>query len=62
MRRYADYIERVFKDEQSAAFLTPGHEEIELALVKLYRHTGEKRYLELSRWFVEERGRLEEGL
>lgn len=62
MRRYADYIERVFKDEQSAAFLTPGHEEIELALVKLYRHTGEKRYLELSRWFVEERGRHEEGL
>ena len=62
MRRYADYIERVFKDEKSAAFLTPGHEEIELALVKLYRHTGEKRYLELSRWFVEERGRHEEGL
>ena len=62
MRRYADYIERVFKDEKSAAFVTPGHEEIELALVKLYRHTGEKRYLELSRWFVEERGRHEEGL
>ena len=62
MRRYADYIERVFKDEGSAAFVTPGHEEIELALVKLYRHTGEKRYLELSRWFVEKRGRHEEGL
>lgn len=61
MRRYADYIERVFKDEKSAAFVTPGHEEIELALVKLYRYTGEKRYLELSRWFVEERGRHEEG-
>lgn len=43
-------------------FCHPGHEEIELALVKLYRHTGEKRYLELSRWFVEERGRHEEGL
>lgn len=56
MRRYADYIERVFKIEQSAAFLTPGHEEIELALVKLYRATGERRYLELAKWFVNKRG------
>ena len=34
----------------------PGHEEIELALFKLYRATGEKRYLELARYFVDERG------
>lgn len=56
MRRYADYIERVFKIEQSAAFGTPGHEEIELALVKLYRATDERRYLELAKWFVDRRG------
>lgn len=34
-----------------------GHPEVELALVKLYRATGEPRYLELARFFVDERGR-----
>lgn len=57
MCRYADHIEKVFKIDRTAGYYTPGHEEIELALVKLYHYTGEKRYLELSQWFVEERGR-----
>jgi len=34
----------------------PGHEEIELALVKLYRVTGEQKYLDLSKFFLDERG------
>lgn len=34
-----------------------GHEEIELALIKLQRLTGERRYLELARYFIDERGR-----
>ncbi|MDR0536456.1 MAG: glycoside hydrolase family 127 protein [Tannerellaceae bacterium] len=34
----------------------PGHEEIELALVKLYRETGDVRYLDFSHWLLEERG------
>jgi len=59
MRRYADYIEKTFKDEKSAEFSTPGHEEIELALVKLYRVTGERRYLELSKFFIDARGRAD---
>lgn len=54
--RYADLIDRVFRVERSAAFTTPGHEEIELALVKLYETTGEERYLTLSRFFVDQRG------
>lgn len=33
-----------------------GHQEIELALVKLYRHTGEQKYLDYAKWLVEERG------
>ena len=33
-----------------------GHEEVELALVELSRETGERRYLELARYFVEARG------
>lgn len=56
MCRYIDLIEKVFKIEDSAAFHTPGHEEIELALVKLYHCTGEKRYLELSKHFIDRRG------
>ncbi|MBR5519671.1 MAG: glycoside hydrolase family 127 protein [Clostridia bacterium] len=60
MCRYADLIERVFVTEKSAAFATPGHEEIELALVKLFEATGEERYLNLAKHFVEERGRHNE--
>lgn len=33
-----------------------GHQEIELALVKLYRVTGQKRYLTLAHWLLEQRG------
>ena len=58
--RFADLIEKVFKEEKSAKFLTPGHEEIELALVRLYHATNEKRYLELAKYFVDIRGNEEE--
>jgi uncharacterized protein len=37
---------------------TCGHEEIELALVRLYRVTGKEEYLELAHRFVERRGRI----
>jgi uncharacterized protein len=37
---------------------TCGHEEIEIALVRLYRVTGTEEYLELARRFVERRGRI----
>jgi DUF1680 family protein len=57
MCRYADYIDSVFGLEPGKKRGYPGHEEIELALVKLYRVTGEKRYLHLSQYFVDERGR-----
>lgn len=35
----------------------PGHEEIELALVKLYEVTGKKEYLDFSEWLLSERGK-----
>ena len=35
----------------------PGHQEIELALVKLYRLTGDRRRLDLAAYFIDERGR-----
>ena len=33
-----------------------GHQEIELALIKLYREIGDEKYLKLSKWFIEQRG------
>lgn len=61
MERYADYIYKVFIEEKSAGFTTPGHEEIEFALIRMYRHTGKKKYLEMAKFFIDERGmRLEE--
>ena len=51
-----DMIYRVFVEEQSAAFVTPGHEEIELALLKLYQYLGNKKHLELARFFINQRG------
>jgi DUF1680 family protein len=56
MCRFADYIDKVFREEKSADFTTPGHPEIELALVRLYDATGKKRYLELSKFFIDEHG------
>lgn len=56
MCRYADHIDAMFGAGKGKARGYPGHEEIELALVKLYRATGEERYLALSKFFVDERG------
>jgi len=55
--RYADYIASVFGPNEGQKRGYPGHEEIELALVKLYRATGERRYLDLANFFIDERGR-----
>ena len=52
----AELIASVFGPTKRRGF--PGHQEIEIGLVKLYRLTGEKKYLELARYFLEERGRL----
>jgi len=56
MCRYADHIASVFGPGEGQRRGYPGHEEIELALVKLYRATGEKRYLDLAAFFINERG------
>ncbi|MBC7187750.1 MAG: glycoside hydrolase family 127 protein [Calditrichaeota bacterium] len=37
----------------------PGHQEVEIGLAKLYRVTGERKYLELAKFFLEQRGRGE---
>jgi uncharacterized protein len=55
--RYADHIASVFGPGPEQKHGYPGHEEIELALFKLYHATGEQRYFELARYFIEERGK-----
>ena len=57
MRRYVDYIATVFGRGEGQMRGYPGHEEIELALCKLYDVTGEKKYLDLAAYFIDERGR-----
>ncbi|MGD0724616.1 MAG: beta-L-arabinofuranosidase domain-containing protein [Spirochaetia bacterium] len=57
VRRLADLIDGRFGVEKGKIRGYPGHEEVELALVKLYRLTGERRYLERARYFIDERGR-----
>ncbi len=56
MSRYADYVASVFGHGEGQIAGYPGHEELELALVKLYRATKNRKYLELSKYFVDERG------
>ena len=54
--RYADMICHAFGKGAGQIPGYCGHEEIELALVKLYHATGEQRYLRQSEYFVNERG------
>ncbi len=57
MCRYANHIARTFGPKKDQKRGYPGHQEIELALVKLYRATGRKSYLDLAEFFVNERGK-----
>lgn len=53
-RRFADHIDATFGPGKRKA--TPGHPEIETALVELYRETGERRYLDLAGFLLDNRG------
>jgi DUF1680 family protein len=57
--RLADLIDATFGPD--AIRDVPGHEEVELALVKLARVTGEERYVELARFFLDQRGQPHDG-
>ncbi|MFD3246145.1 glycoside hydrolase family 127 protein [Rahnella aquatilis] len=54
--KLADHIAHVFGPGEQQLHGYPGHPEIELALMRLYEQTAETRYLELTRYFVEQRG------
>ena len=50
----ADLLCRVFGPGKNRG--VPGHQEIEIGLVKLYRVTGDDKYLKLAKFFLDERG------
>jgi hypothetical protein len=52
--RSANLITEVFGSDTLHA--VPGHQEIEIGLVKLYRVTGNSKYLDLVKFFLDERG------
>lgn len=56
LRRYADLIAREFGPGENQRKGYPGHEELELALCKLADATGDPKYLELARFFLDRRG------
>lgn len=54
MKKMADHIYRHFIEEKAEGY--PGHPEVELALMRMYRTTGDERYKELAVHFVNVRG------
>lgn len=52
--RFADHIYKRFYVDKTPGY--PGHQELELALIKLYRVTGEEKYLQLAHYFLTVRG------
>ena len=56
MMRLADLIYNTFGPEEGKIHAYPGHEEVELALFRMYRATGVRRYLEVSAYFINCRG------
>jgi DUF1680 family protein len=56
-RHLADCIDRAFGPRPGQMRGYGGHQEIELALVRLYQATDEERYLRLAAFFINERGR-----
>lgn len=56
MCRFADLICDTFGTEDGKNHGYPGHQEVEIGLIKLYRLTGERRYLDQAKYFIDARG------
>lgn len=54
--RFADHIDARFGPDDGQSRGYPGHPEVELALVRLFHATGERKYLDLAKYFIDERG------
>lgn len=62
MTRYVSLIQSTFGTEKEKLHGYPGHEELELALMRLYHLTNATEYFELARYFIEERGQRRDGM
>ena len=56
MCKFADLIVDTFGYGEGQIPGYPGHEEVEIGLIKLYQVTGEKKYLDQAKYFVDARG------
>lgn len=56
--RNADLVDAVFGPD--GVHDVPGHEEIEIGLIRLFHEVGERRYLDLAAFFLQQRGRLDQ--
>lgn len=54
--KYADCVEKAIGDKPGQLVLVPGHQIAEMALCKLYLATGQKKYLDLAKFFLDKRG------
>lgn len=54
--RYADCVCRAIGPDKGQLVLVPGHQIAEMALVKLYLTTGNKKYLDEAKFFLDKRG------
>lgn len=61
MLRYVTLIQSTFGSGKDQLQGYPGHEELELALMKLYTLTNAPQHLDLARYFIEERGQRRNG-
>ncbi len=57
VRRYIHHIMDKIGPGPGQLHAYPGHEELELALVKLYHLDGDRRYLDFAKYLIDERGR-----
>ncbi|AWK51432.1 hypothetical protein DIC82_10485 [Clostridium beijerinckii] len=65
--KYVDYVDTILGSEENKKHGYPGHEVIEMALIKLYTIKKDEKYLKLAKYFIDERGKLplyfeEEGI
>lgn len=56
VKKLADLLCETFGEEEGKIHAYPGHQEVEVGLIKLYYATGERKYLDLAKYFIDARG------
>lgn len=58
-KKYADCVVKEVGPKEGQAHVVPGHQIAEMGLAKLYTATGDKRYLEQAKFFLDQRGKID---